>query len=64
MTNKEMFKRVFGFTPYASECPAPAKVCKLQNGICKKCPFDNWWKKQYLPCFELKEELDGGDTDE
>lgn len=60
MINAELFKKVFGFTPDDS-CPAPAKVCKLQNANCKKCPFDNWWKKQYMPCFELKEELDGGD---
>ena len=56
MTNAELFKKVFGFTP--DGCPAPAKVCKLQIADCKKCPFNNWWKKLYMPCFELKEEFE------
>ena len=64
MTNAELFKKVFGFTPYASECPAPPKICKdytTTNGKCKGCPFDNWWNKYYLPGFEIKDEWDGDD---
>lgn len=61
MTNAELFKKVFGFTP--ESCPMPAKVCKSHNGTCFKCPFYKWWDRQYLPCFELKEELDGGEDD-
>lgn len=56
MTNKEAFKRVFGFTP--SDCPAPDKICKMFTARCKDCPFHDFWEKEYKPCFELREDLD------
>lgn len=74
MTNLEMFKKVFGFTPcmpYTDydkcqtgtlPCPAPEKVCDVMeslydNWACENCPFDDWWHKEYKPCFSLREDL-------
>ena len=55
MTNAERFKKTFGFTP--NNCVAPEKVCKSVNAQCVKCPFNNFWDKEYKGCFELKEEF-------
>lgn len=58
MTNAEKFKEVFGFKPHDDlNCIAPKKVCS-QFAECEQCPFNNWWDKNYLPCFKIKEGLD------
>lgn len=58
-TNAEVFEAVFGYKPSPNaRCVAPNSICKDFDN-CKKCPFSDWWNKQYKPCFELK-----GDTDE
>ena len=48
MTNKDKFVKVFGFEPDVTlKCEIVTKeVCK-QNGDCLKCPYDNWWKREY-----------------
>lgn len=33
------------------------KVCD-HYGECSRCPFKGWWDKEYLPCFQMKEEID------
>ena len=60
MTNAEKFKEVFGIKPDTDRCIIPYLVCR-EADHCNSCPFDNWWHRPYLPCFELKEEFDGGD---
>lgn len=58
MTNAEKFKEVFGFKPSGDAgCVAPNAICDIQNEVCNDCPFDNWWDKEYIPCFEMLEEL-------
>ena len=55
MTNAEKFKEVFGFTP--DSCPLPPKiVCRDFDFNCNKCPFHDFWNKEYRSCFRLKEE--------
>lgn len=57
MTNKEKFKEVFGYTP-GDICVIPYKVCKEQDKSCMSCPFINWWRKEYKPCFQMLGEYD------
>ena len=58
MTNREKFKETFGFRPNPdAECVAPTSICDIQNDICNDCPFENWWEKEYIPCFKMLEEL-------
>lgn len=59
MTNREKFREVFGYTPYKqAECLVPHRVCDDNDNKCSKCPFNNWWDKEYKPCFEMREEGD------
>ena len=51
LTNAEKFKEVFGFEPHG--CPLPPAVCKASNASCNKCPFDDFWEKEYKECFQL-----------
>jgi hypothetical protein len=54
MTNAEKFEKVFGFSPNEDlECPMPTDVCYVNNEICNNCPFDDFWQKEYKPCFKL-----------
>lgn len=59
MTNGEKFKEVFGFTQDKKVCVAPLTVCEIFYAQCGKgCPFDDWWNKEYKPCFRMKEEFE------
>lgn len=61
MTNREKFKETFGFDldrVNLSMCPVAEKICK-QQGICKVCPFQYFWEREYKPCFKMREDLDG-----
>lgn len=68
MTNAEKFKEVFGMTPNKDSCPIfSSKICSEQlkkhfndpcEDCCKDCPFEDWWNKEYRPCFKIKEDLD------
>lgn len=54
MTNAEKFQEVFGFPPGDNrKCIVPMAICN-DFDTCRKCPFLNWWDKEYLPCFSLK----------
>ena len=67
MTNLDKFKEVFGFIPTIHDdtitCIGVDKVCDEQYRKnrpyvgCSDCPFYNWWEKEYIPCFEMLEEL-------
>lgn len=67
MTNGEKFKEVFGFIPEPEfDCGcAPRKVCNEQKKVhnrntanmCFDCPFNDWWNKEYKPCFKMKGEF-------
>lgn len=60
MTNREKFKETFGFnfdSDSFSNCLAPEGVCKNYDS-CEECPFDEFWDKEYKPCFKIKEEFD------
>lgn len=59
MTNKEKFREVFGFKPRNVTCPMPRKVCEMNGFICDECTVADWWNKEYMECFQLKEDLDG-----
>lgn len=52
MTNGEKFKQTFGFSPHG--CPVPTIICADNHANCRRCPFDKWWEREYLPCFELE----------
>ena len=50
-TNAQIFEQVFGFPPHQnSRCLAPQKIC-FDFDTCRRCPFFNWWDKEYKPCF-------------
>ena len=56
--NADVFKQVFGYPPSPNaRCVAPKKICENYDD-CKKCPFANWWNKEYKECFVLKENFD------
>ena len=60
MTNREKFKETFGFhfdSDSFSNCLAPEGVCKNYDS-CEECPFNEFWDKEYKPCFKIKEEFD------
>lgn len=61
MTNREKFKETFGFNidtdHLSSGCVAPWGVCETIRG-CDECPFDEWWDREYKPCFQIKEGFD------
>lgn len=65
MTNKEKFEEVYGFTPNTNRPPCllmdndtREEVCKINS--CLTCPFNHdWWDREYLPCFKMKEFKDG-----
>ena len=60
MTNREKFKETFGFnfdSDSFSNCLAPEGVCRNYDS-CEECPFDEFWDKEYKPCFKIKEEFD------
>ena len=54
MTNAEKFKETFGYEPRRDVCVAPFFVCD-DFRQCAKCPFWDWWRKEYKPCFRMKE---------
>lgn len=56
MTNAEKFKEIFGFEPDKKACVAPEKIC---DQYCPDCVFNDWWDHEYLPCFKMKDELQG-----
>lgn len=57
MTNAEKFKEVFGFKPEYN-CVMPSKICnELECHCSRSCQFYYWWDKEYIPCFEMLEEL-------
>ena len=68
MTNREKFKEVFGIKPSNNSCPISlSKICSEQlkkhfndsvQNLCIDCPMDDWWNKEYKPCFKLREDLD------
>lgn len=68
MTNAEKFKEVFGFEPNRQVHPCTLIPTDIRNEVvcghkprprCKECPFNsNWWERDYLPCFKLKERSD------
>lgn len=58
MTNKEKFKEIFGFFPHVASCVVPTRVCKEQEGRCEGCIFEDWWFKEYKPCFQMLGEYD------
>ena len=60
MTNAEKFNEVFGYPPSPNaRCVAPKAICD-DFDTCRKCPFVDWWNKEYKPCFTWK----GKDKDE
>jgi len=63
MTNQDKFKEVFGFTPDKDTCVAPQNMCQVMGFQCTthkgECVFHNWWNREYKPCFELKEGING-----
>lgn len=63
MTNLEKFREVFGYTPDTRLCISPLRICdaqvkKYKNDPCETCPFNDWWSKEYKPCFSMKEEFE------
>jgi len=63
MTNLEKFREVFGYTPDTSLCISPLRICDAQvknckDDPCETCPFNDWWSKEYKPCFKMKEEFE------
>lgn len=56
MTNREVFKKTFGFNP--EHCVAPARVCEEMNMKCRECLFDTFWDREYKECFRIKEEYE------
>jgi hypothetical protein len=57
MTNREKFKEVFGFKQNEKECVAPEIICQINNNECLRCPFRDWWDREYKSCFILREDL-------
>ena len=64
MTNKEKFEEIFGYSPKKANCLFPLSVCDdiHKQGLgCttrpQRCPFYDWWDKEYKPCFKLREDL-------
>ena len=65
MTNLEKFKEVFGFIPTIHDdtitCIGVDRVCDEQYRKnrpyvgCSDCPFNDWWNKEYKPCFKMDE---------
>jgi len=62
MTNKEKFEETFGFKPNVWIKPCELLNIDIQGDICKNylicgdCPFNReWWEREYLPCFKLRE---------
>lgn len=58
MTNAEMFKRVFGFTPQKQSCIMPDGVkCMADN--CEECGHGSWWDDEYTGELDTGEAQDG-----
>ena len=58
MTNAEKFKEVFGFTPNKN-CVGAPKICEeMGEEACGKCPFDDWWDKEYKACFQIRSDYE------
>lgn len=48
MTNKEKFKRIFGFEPNDSVCLLDKSYSSCNSfDYCYYCPMNNWWDKKY-----------------
>lgn len=62
MTNGEKFEEVFGFVPENKYCIVPDKICKYVCATekiirCAECPFHDYFKKEYKPCFRLRGDI-------
>jgi hypothetical protein len=60
-TNRDKFKEVFGFEPNEKECIAPEIVCIANNSDCRRCPFFDWFGREYKECFKLRGDI-GSET--
>ena len=48
MTNREKFKKIFGFEHLGNDCPVPIENETCQsNTNCLNCPYDHFWDKEY-----------------